>query len=102
MNRYSQIPITKTQENPKPRYSTVRYPQIPLDSSDIYVYVNQGDRYDTLASTFYGDSSLWWIINRANPAQDSNSLFPSVGAQIRIPSSNRISLIIVSYENLNR
>jgi hypothetical protein len=102
MNRYSQIPITQTEENPNPRYSTVRYPQISLDSSDIYVYVSQGDRYDTLAQSFYGDPSLWWVINRANPAQDSNSLFPTVGAQIRIPASDRVSLIVTLYENLNR
>jgi hypothetical protein len=102
MNRYAQIPTITTQENPKPRYSTVKYPQIPLDSTDIYVYINQGDRYDTLAQSFYNDSTLWWIINRANPAQDSNSLFPSVGAQIRIPAFSRVSLIIVSYESLNR
>jgi hypothetical protein len=102
MNRYAQIPTTTTQEDPNPRYSTVKYPQIPLDSTDIYVYINQGDRYDTLAQSFYNDSTLWWVINRANPAQDSNSLFPSVGAQIRIPAFSRVSLIIVSYENLNR
>ncbi len=102
MNRYSQIPTTKTPETPQPRYFTVRYPQIPLDSTDIYVYINQGDRYDTLAQSFYNDSTLWWIINRANPAQDSNSIFPSVGAQIRIPAFNRVSSIIVSYDNLNR
>ena len=102
MNRYSQIPVINPSEDPKPRYSMVKYPSISLDSQDIYVYVNQGDRYDTLASTFYGDSSLWWVINRANPSQDSNSLFPTVGAQIRIPSSNRIPLIMISYENLNR
>jgi len=102
MNRYAQIPKTKTLENPNPRYLTVRYPQIPLDSTDIYVYVNQGDRYDTLAQSFYNDSTLWWIINRANPAQDSSSLFPSVGAQIRIPAKSRTSSIIVLYESLNR
>jgi hypothetical protein len=102
MNRYSQIPTITTQENPNPRYSTVKYPQIPLDSTDIYVYTNQGDRYDTLAQSFYNDSTLWWIINRANPAQDSNSLFPTVGAQIRIPAKNRTSSIIILYENLNR
>jgi hypothetical protein len=102
MNRYAQIPTTTTQENPKPRYSTVKYPQIFLDPTDIYVYTNQGDRYDTLAQSFYNDSTLWWIINRANPAQDSNSLFPTVGAQIRIPAKNRTSSIIVLYENLNR
>ena len=101
MNRYSRIPIITTNEDPKPRYSIVKYPSIPLGSSDVYVYVNQGDRYDTLAQSFYNDSTLWWIINRANPAQSSNSLFPAVGAQIRVPSKSRVASIISQYENLN-
>ncbi len=71
----------------------VRYPRIPLDSRDVYVYINQGDRYDTLAQAFYSDPSLWWVINRANPSQEGNSLFPTVGSQIRIPAYNRISSI---------
>jgi hypothetical protein len=102
MDRYSQIPIVTTKENPSPRYRVVKYPSIPLDPQDIYVYTNQGDRYDLLAQSFYSDSTLWWVINRANPSQDSNSLFPSTGAQIRIPSPSRISVIVSQYENLNR
>jgi hypothetical protein len=102
MNRYSQIPIIKTQESQTPRYAVVKYPLISLGSQDIYVYVNQGDRYDTLAQTFYNDSSLWWVINKANPSQESNSLFPTAGSQIRIPASNRIPAIMLQYENLNK
>ena len=102
MNRYSTIPITSTLDNPTPRYTLTKYPTITLASSDIYVYTNQGDRYDILASLFYNDSTLWWVINRANPNQDSNSIFPTVGAQIRIPSPDRIPVILSQYENLNR
>ena len=101
MNRYSTIKIITTEENPKPRYSVTKYPLITLDSSDVYVYTTQGDRYDTLALSFYDDPTLWWIINRANPNQDSNSLFPSVGAQIRVPAPNRIPTIISQFETLN-
>lgn len=102
MNRYSQIPIFSTPQNEKKRYVTVKYPTIPLDLSDIYVYTNKGDRYDTLAQSFYNDSTLWWVINRANPSQDANSLFPSVGAQIRVPAPNTIPTIISQFEILNR
>jgi hypothetical protein len=102
INRYAQIPVITSTEDPRPRYSMVKYPSIPLDSQDIYVYVNQGDRYDTLAQSFYNDSTLWWIINKANPSQDSNSLFPTAGAQIRVPSKSRVASIISQYENLNR
>jgi hypothetical protein len=101
MARYSRIGIIRTPDSPKLRYVNVIYPQIPLGSQDIYVYTTQGDRYDSLALTFYKDSSLWWIINRANPTQDSASLFPSVGAQLRIPAPVRLSGIISLYERLN-
>jgi hypothetical protein len=101
MSRYSRINIIRTPESPKIRYVNVIYPQIPLDSQDIYVYTTQGDRYDTLALSFYKDSSLWWIINRANPNQDSASLFPSVGAQLRIPAPVRLSNILSLYDRLN-
>jgi hypothetical protein len=102
MNRYSNIKTTSTPENPKPRYIMVKYPLVTLASSDIYVYTTQGDRYDTLALSFYNDSTLWWIINRANPQQDANSIFPSVGAQIRIPAPERTSIIISQFETLNK
>lgn len=101
MSRYSQTTILKSIQDQKRRYANVKYPQIALDSQDIYVYTTQGDRYDSLALTFYKDSSLWWIINRANPNQDSASLFPSVGAQLRIPAPVRLSSIISLYERLN-
>ena len=101
MSRYSRISLMSTPELPKLRYVNVIYPQIPLGSQDIYVYTTQGDRYDSLALTFYKDSSLWWIINRANPNQDSASLFPSAGAQLRIPAPVRLSGIISLYERLN-
>jgi hypothetical protein len=101
MPRYSRIPIITSIDNPKRRFVNVKYPSISLDSQDIYVYTTQGDRYDSLALTFYKDSSLWWIINRANPNQDSASLFPSVGAQLRIPAPVRLSNIISLYERLN-
>lgn len=103
MNRYSQIPTLKVQlENSSPIvYKTVKYPRITLDPQDIYVYITQGDRYDILAQTYYGDSSLWWIVKIANPSQDSSSLNPLAGSQIRIPSPNRISSILSQYESLN-
>jgi hypothetical protein len=101
MNRYSQIPIFSTPQNEKKRYATVKYPTITLDALDIYVYTTKGDRYDILALSFYNDPSLWWVINRANPSQDANSLFPSVGVQIRIPAPTTIPTIISQFETLN-
>jgi hypothetical protein len=107
MSRYSQTLIVKplTQkylQDQKRRYVNVKYPTITLDSQDIYVYTVQGDRYDTMALTFYKDPDLWWIINRANPTQDSASLYPAVGSQIRIPSPFRLTSILSQYDDLNQ
>jgi hypothetical protein len=101
MNRYSRIPIRQTPESQIKRYSTVKYPEIPLGNSDLYVYITQGNRYDIMAQNYYGDSSLWWVIARSNTFQSLDSIYPSVGAQLRIPSPNRIPSIISSYERLN-
>lgn len=102
MSRYSSFPIITTQDNPKRRYINVKYPNIPRDISDIYVFVTVGDRYDLLAQTYYGDSSLWWIISRANPQLSSDTLYPNAGEQIRIPSSTRIPNIISQFESMNQ
>jgi len=102
MARYTSMPVTTTQDNPKRRFINVKYPDIPRDFSDTYVYTTQGDRYDILAQSYYGNSSLWWIISRANPSQPSDSIYPTVGSQIRIPSPSRIPTILGTFENLNR
>ncbi len=107
MLRYSQTPIIRPATqisaiDQKLRYINVKYPTITLDPQDIYVYTTQGDRYDVLALTFYKDPDLWWIINRANPNQDSASLYPAVGSQIRIPSPFTLSVILSQYNALNQ
>ena len=81
-------------------YQTVRYPNIPRSNSDIYVFTTIGDRYDTLASQYYKNSSHWWIIAIANNKLKQDSLTPPVGSQIRIPQN--ISAILASYESLNQ
>tara|TARA_R110002012_G_scaffold10226_1_gene47283 strand:+ start:3857 stop:4168 length:312 start_codon:yes stop_codon:yes gene_type:complete len=101
MNRYSNLPTLRDPETLKNRYINVKYPGIPISPLDIYTFVSQGDRYDTLALTYYKDSSLWWIISRANPSQPFNSLYPNVGSQIRIPASSNTTRIIAVYELMN-
>ena len=101
MSRYTSIPITQTADNRKRRYTTVKYPEISLDFSDIYVYTTRGDRYDILANIYYGDSSLWWVISIANPNLPQDTLIPPFGSQIRIPSSNRIFEIQAQFDALN-
>jgi len=102
MSRYSATPIITTQDNPKRRFTNVKYPDIPRDISDIYVFVTVGDRYDLLAQTYYNDSSLWWIISRANPQLPSDTLYPRAGEQIRIPSYSRVFNITAQFEFINK
>lgn len=99
MARYSQTQKTKSPDG-KQMFKTVRYPEIPRSFEDIYVYTTVGDRYDTLALQYYGDSSLWWIISIANEKLTQNSLVPPIGTQLRIPSN--YSQIIAEYNNLNQ
>ena len=58
MARYSTTPIFTTEVRNKPFYGTTKYPEVPLEFSDIYVITTVGDRIDVMANEFYGDSSL--------------------------------------------
>ena len=106
MNRYQNIP--KTRINGNLVYKTSRYPEVPLSSNDIYVYTTQGDRFDTLAQQYYGDSSLWWIISIANTATagtdlqsdlPQNTLVIPQGIQIRIPAN--YILVVQNFNAIN-
>jgi phage tail protein X len=96
-NRYQNILVEKI--NGKRIYQTVRYPEIPLNENDIYVYTTQGDRFDILAQQYYGDQSYWWVISIANASLLQNSLVVPEGIQIRIPFN--LEGILASYNQLN-
>ena len=93
MGRYTNIALAQTSKG-KQYYTTVKYPDIPLSFNDIYVYTDEGDRFDILAQQYYQDSSLWWLISAANPQLTQMSMYPPLGIQIRIPMNvgNAISL----------
>ncbi len=104
MERYDNTPIIQTKSTvqyPKViRYrASVRYPDIPLSENDVYINTIFGDRLDNLSHQFYKDSSLWWIIQIANPDLPNDSLYPTLGFQLRIPSN--INQILTDFENLN-
>jgi len=93
-NRYRNIPKTKI--NGKEVYKTSKYPEIPLDENDTYVYTTQGDRFDVLAQQYYQNSSLWWVISIANTGNVGTDLATNLpqstlvipeGLQIRIPAN---------------
>jgi hypothetical protein len=107
-NRYNQIRILNPTFSPKKnqllprRITNVKYPEIKVDSTDFYVYTTRGDRYDTIATSYYKSPSLWWIIARANVTTITpDSLIPTIGSQIRIPNLSRVSTILEEFKKLN-
>ena len=98
MGRYTNIEEFQTAAGKRYK-GTTKYPDIPLSFDDIYVYTDEGDRFDILAQTFYGDKDLWWVVAIANPQAYQGSLFPPLGVQIRIPGN--VGAIITQYEQLN-
>jgi nucleoid-associated protein YgaU len=76
-------------------YRTKIYPNIPKSDKDIYIVTQGGDRLDTLANEFYGDSSLWWIIATANNIHDATFALPD-GTTLRVPEN--FNTIITNFE----
>jgi|TARA_R100000081_G_C4795727_1_gene160717 hypothetical protein len=98
MNRYINTP-TETSPSGDKIYKVTKYPTIPRTFEDLYIYTTIGDRFDTLAQQYYGDSSLWWIISICNDNLPQNSLNPPVGTQLRIPPNP--NPIVAAFEKLN-
>lgn len=68
-------------------------PRVPLDPNDFYYRVKNDDRIDLLATTFYGDPNLWWVIANANGMEIlPTDLQP--GTLIRIPSPVYVSDVL--------
>lgn len=99
MNRYRDLPTFQTPIG-KRYHPGAKYPEIPFTDQDFYVIAQEGDRYDQYAHTYYKDSTLWWIIAAANPRFKPNSIYPTIGHQIRIPAD--VTAILREYKTLNR
>ena len=65
MARYKNAIISKDKNGIRYYRATI-LTAIPLKDSDQFVYPKSGDRFDTMAQKYYGDSNLWWIIAKAN------------------------------------
>jgi nucleoid-associated protein YgaU len=98
MNRYENPTIKYTLQG-KRYYKQKYYPNIPLSETDDYVVTTIGDRLDSLAYSYYNDSTLWWIISAANNNVTRGSLFPEPGTQLRIPTN--INSVISLYNQYN-
>ena len=98
--RYKNIKKLVSDEG-KNYYLNPVYPDIAESEEDIYVISTGGDRFDTLALQFYGDSSLWWVIASANTSV-RDSLVVKPGVQLRIPLSKTRVLDLYRNANSNR
>jgi hypothetical protein len=98
MNRYDNSTIETTSTG-KQFFKQKYYPNIPLLSTDEYVITTIGDRLDTLAYSYYRDSTLWWIISIANNNVTKGSIFPEPGTQLRIPTN--INAVMSLYNQYN-
>jgi len=95
--RYKNSKIKKD-KNGKRYYKPTIVPNIPIKDSDVFVYPRYGDRFDTIAHRYYGDSNLWWIIAKANEI-GNGKIAPNPEEKLRIPTE--IDDILESIDNLN-
>jgi len=86
-SRYDKNSIKKLADGRRV-YSSKIYKSIPKSDRDIYIVTQSGDRLDTIANQFYGDSSLWWIIATANNIHDGVIAVPD-GTTLRVPENYR-------------
>lgn len=84
MERYKQYTDIRKDVRGKSLYSTLRYPNPPPKSSDIYIYSKRFMRMDLLAHAYYGDVTLWPIIAVANNI-GKGTLIIEPGKRLRIP-----------------
>tara|TARA_A100001515_G_scaffold138359_1_gene131846 strand:+ start:415 stop:687 length:273 start_codon:yes stop_codon:yes gene_type:complete len=81
-NRYKNTKIIK--KNKKLTFKTTIYSKVPERDDDFYFIATEGDRCDSLAFRFYGDSQLWWFVARVNNLKTMN--IPA-GTSLRIPKT---------------
>ena len=63
--RYDSAKVRRNKDGTR-YYKPTIVPNVPIKDSDIFVYPVYGDRFDTIAQRYYNDSTLWWIIAKAN------------------------------------
>jgi hypothetical protein len=98
MSRYITSRVQKDDTGTR-KLSTTIIPTAPLTNNDLYIQTTGVERLDKLAKIFYEDSTLWWILSVANPDLPNDSLYPTLGFQLRIPSN--INQILRDFDQLN-
>jgi hypothetical protein len=82
-SRYNNTKIKISRDGKRVLKPTI-YPKIPIKDSDVFIYPKFGDRLDNLAYRYYKDTTLWWIIAKAN-GLDEAPIGLTPDEQIRIP-----------------
>ena len=66
------------------KYNTTIYKEVPISDDDLFVISQEGDRFDNLATQFYGNPQLWWYLAQTN---NMNTMNIPAGTSLRIPAS---------------
>jgi hypothetical protein len=86
MSRYNFTGIKEDKSTGNRVLKSTLYPIIKIEDSDQFIYPIDGDRVENIAYRYYGDSTLWWIIAKANGIRDGSfGLKPD--EKIRIPGN---------------
>jgi len=78
-------------------YQTTYYPEIKISDNDVFILPKEGERLDSLAYKYYGDTTLWWIIAKANGIK--GVAVPPLDEPLRIPGN--VTNIIEKFNDLN-
>lgn len=70
------------------------YPTVGEREDDIFHDVEQTDRVDMLASRYYGDPTLWWVIALANGLVHLPYELVA-GTRLRVPSPTYVQTELV-------
>ena len=90
MNRYATTKI-KLDKSGIRVYGTTYYPEILISDGDQFIYPIEGDRLDSLAYKYYGDTTLWWVIASANNlGKGTFTIAP--GRLIRLPYNREFNI----------
>ncbi len=86
MSRYNFTGIKQDKSTGNRVLKSTLYPEIKIEDGDQFIYPIDGDRVENIAYRYYGDSTLWWIIAKANGIRDGSfGLKPD--EKLRIPGN---------------
>ena len=89
MSRYTNT-RRKVNKNNKSSYATTIYDKVPESNDDMYFISQHGDRCDSLANRFYGDSNFWWFIAKVNNIKSESTLQQAIERINKIVNNKKI------------